>query len=54
MTDPQQDRLDEVEEHIDDVRRTAEDHGTLPKQEQTLADPDGDGTDDPFRVQPPG
>lgn len=45
--DPEQERLHEVQEEIDEVRREAEEHGTLPPEhpERTFADPDGDGTE---------
>jgi hypothetical protein len=39
------------------VKHDAEEHGTLPDEEeegQTLSDPEGDGTDDPYRFSPPG
>lgn len=52
MADPQQDQLDELQDQIDDVRRDAEEHGTIPSDEprQTLADPDGDGDVEPYEA----
>ncbi|MET0728845.1 MAG: hypothetical protein ABWZ76_11165 [Acidimicrobiales bacterium] len=45
--DPEQmeDRLEELKERTDEVRRQAEEHGTLPDStpEQSFIDPDGDG-----------
>jgi hypothetical protein len=49
MSDSSDDqRLDELGEKIDDARRQAEDHGTIPDSdpEPTFADPDGDGDPD--------
>ncbi len=48
MTDPDvpDDRqIDELEETIDDARRRAEDHGTIPDSDPdpSWVDPDGDG-----------
>ena len=46
MTDiPDDKQIDELEETIDDARRQAEDHGTIPDSEPdpTFVDPDGDG-----------
>ncbi len=46
MTDlPDDKQLDELEETIDDARRQAEDHGTIPdsEPEPSFVDPDGDG-----------
>ncbi len=55
MNDPQQEKLDELGETIAEVRRDAEDHGTIPESDdQTLADPDGDGDVEETPVQPPG
>jgi hypothetical protein len=46
------DRIDELEEKIDEARRRAEDDGLLPESEpkQTFADPDGDGDVEPPNV----
>lgn len=43
--EPDQERLDELEKGIEDARRQAEEHGTVPKSEpeQTFIDPDADG-----------
>ena len=45
--DPEQmeDRVDELEQRTAEVRRQAEEHGTLPDStpEQSFIDPDGDG-----------
>jgi hypothetical protein len=43
--DPSDERIEELEREIDDARRQAEEHGTLPsdKPEPTYADPDADG-----------
>lgn len=49
MADPKpdqlQERVDALEDGIDEVERTAERHGTIPQDEpeQTFIDPDGDG-----------
>jgi hypothetical protein len=42
---PDQDRLDELEQETAAVRRQAEEHGTIPKEDPdpTFIDPDGDG-----------
>lgn len=42
---PDDQRLDELGQQIDDARKQAEDHGTIPDSdpEPTYADPDGDG-----------
>jgi hypothetical protein len=54
MSDQQQQRLDRLGERIDEARRDAQDHGTLTDpDEPTLLDPDADGDEDEFRVQPP-
>jgi hypothetical protein len=44
-SDPETERLDELGEHIDDARRSAEiDDGPLDEpDERTLNDPEGDG-----------
>lgn len=49
-SDPEQDRLDALEHEIEEVKEHAEEHGTLPPEhaKRTFADPDGDGTDDPY------
>jgi hypothetical protein len=54
--DPEQERLEELQDEIDDVRRGAEEHGTIPPSgpPRTFADPDGDGKVDPTPVTPPG
>lgn len=54
--DPEHDRLEELQEEIDEVRRQAEDHATIPPSDppRTFADPDGDGEVDPTPVPPPG
>lgn len=46
--DAEQERLDQLQEDIDEVRRRAQEHGTLPRtdHERTLIDPDGDGDTD--------
>ena len=54
MAEPTQDRIDELGDQIDQVRREAQEHGTIPDEEPTLADPDGDGEEEPFTAQPPG
>jgi hypothetical protein len=55
MSEPDEKRLDDLQQDIDDVRASAEDHGTLPEEhEQTLADPDGDGEVEDFEVQAGG
>ena len=46
MTDaPDDKQIDELEETIDDARRRAEDHGTIPDSDPdpSWVDPDGDG-----------
>ena len=42
---PDDQHLDELGQQIDDARKQAEDHGTIPDPdpEPTFADPDGDG-----------
>jgi hypothetical protein len=47
MSDPEQERLDELEAEIQHVKHDAEEHGTLPPEHHkpTFADPDGDGED---------
>ena len=56
MAEPNDEQLDQLQDQIDDVRRDAEEHGTVPSSEprQTLADPDGDGEVEPYRVQTGG
>jgi hypothetical protein len=61
VAEPSQERLDQLEERIDDVRREAEDDGLLPDRdpEPTLYDPNPGGPDRPSRigndqVVPPG
>jgi hypothetical protein len=56
MADPEQERLDELEARIQSVKHEAEKHGDLPAEDegQTFSDPEGDGTDDPYRFSPPG
>jgi hypothetical protein len=51
MAEPD-DRIEEVEEKIDEARRRAEDDGLLPPEDppRTFADPDGDGDVDPPNV----
>lgn len=46
---PEDPRLDELDKTIDDARKQAEDHGTIPDSdpEPTFADPEGDGAEDP-------
>jgi hypothetical protein len=52
MQDPENDKLEELQEDIDRVRRDAEEHGTLPSDpEPTIFDPDADGAEE--RTQPP-
>ena len=43
--DPLEERLDQLEENIQQARRQAQEHGTLPpdEPEQTFIDPDADG-----------
>ena len=45
-------RLDEVQEKIDEARQRAEDDGLLPDEdpEPTFADPDGDGDVEPPNI----
>ena len=47
--EPSDERLDELQEHIDEARAQAESDGLLPDSapERTFADPEGDGVDDP-------
>lgn len=56
MTTDDERRLEELQDHIDEVRRRAQEHGTLPDGEpvRSLADPDGDGDVDPYRVETGG
>jgi hypothetical protein len=59
MSDPQQERLDDLEQSIEDTRRTAQEHGTLPEdpddpEKPTFIDPDADGDKEGTRAQPPG
>ena len=55
MPDRDDERLEELQDEIDQVRRQAQEHGTLPDDdEQRLIDPDGDGDVDPHKVQPSG
>ena len=56
MADPEQERLDELEARIQAVKHDAEEHDNLPDENegQTPSDPEGDGTDDPYRFSPPG
>ncbi|MBA2281114.1 MAG: hypothetical protein H0W25_07745 [Acidimicrobiia bacterium] len=55
MNDPEKERLDDLGQRIDQVRKGAEEHGTIPEEhEQTLADPDADGEVEPHEAQPPG
>lgn len=46
--EPQDDRTEALQQGIDDARRQAQEHGTLPNPdpEPTLVDPDGDGVPD--------
>ena len=43
--DPEHERLEELEQQIDEVRREAVGHGTIPPSDppRTFADPDADG-----------
>jgi hypothetical protein len=43
--DQMQDKIDDLKDGIDDARRKAEEHGTIPDStpEPTFIDPDGDG-----------
>lgn len=52
MAEPSQERLDELEERIEDVRRDAEDAGLLPDSdpEPTFRDPNPGGEDRPMRI----
>ena len=52
MGEPNQEELDQLQGQIDDVRRYAEEHGTVPDREPkpTLADPDGDGEVEPYEA----
>lgn len=54
--EPDEQRLADLDDTIDRARHAAEEHGTIPSDdhEQTLADPDGDGETDPYRVQTGG
>lgn len=62
MADQRQERLDELGERIEDVRRDAEDDGLLPEEEPdpTFIDPNPDGPDDvgpdigSNQIAPPG
>lgn len=61
MADEKQERLDDLEERIDKVRRDAEEHDVLPDSdpEPTFRDPNPDGPDRPHRIgsdqiAPPG
>ena len=53
--DPKQERLDQVQDDIDEARRQAEDHGTLPPETppRTFAYPDGDGEVEGTGAPPP-
>jgi hypothetical protein len=57
MAQPSQERLDQLDDQIEQARRGAEDDGLLPDDDEpTLIDPnpdDGDDVDE-FRAQPPG
>lgn len=54
MKDPENEKLDQVQEDIDRVRRDAEEHGTLPSDpEPTLVDPDADGEEERTQASPP-
>ncbi len=43
--EPDEERLEQLEQGIEEARRQAEEHGTLPRSEpeQTFIDPDADG-----------
>lgn len=43
--EPDEERLEELKKGIDEARRQAEEHGTIPSSEpeQTFIDPDADG-----------
>jgi hypothetical protein len=51
MAEPE-DRLDEVQEKIDEARHRAEEDGLIPDPhpKRTFADPDGDGDEEPPNV----
>jgi hypothetical protein len=51
MPEPE-DRIEELDEQIDEARRRAEDDGLLPDSEPdpTFADPDADGETEPPNV----
>jgi hypothetical protein len=52
MAEPSQERLDQLEDRIDAVRKDAEEDGLLPDStpEPTFRDPDPDGPDRPARI----
>ena len=54
--DPTKERLDEVQKEIDEARRQAEEHGTIPDStpEPTFIDPDADGRIDEDDEEPGG
>jgi hypothetical protein len=55
MREPEDQKLDDIQQDIDDVRAKAKAHGTLPDEHrQTFADPDADGEIEDFKVQTGG
>ena len=54
MTEPTQERLDELGQKIDEVTRQAEEHGTVDSEpEPTIVDPDADGQAEGTGAPPP-
>jgi pimeloyl-ACP methyl ester carboxylesterase len=57
MTEPTQQRLDDLDEKIAEVTRRAKEHGTIesdPEPEPTIVDPDADGEAEGTGAAPPG
>lgn len=55
-TERMQEQTDELQRDIDEARRQAQEHGSLPDSEpkQTYADPDGDGEEEDAGALPGG
>lgn len=54
MPEPSQHEVDQVEEHIEDVKDNLDTEEPQDGDERTFIDPDGDGEPDPHLAEPSG
>lgn len=54
MTEPSQHEVDQVEQHIEDVKEDVDTEEPQDGDERTFIDPDGDGEPDPHLAEPSG